>query len=476
MKIDYYVPLFISTIICLSGCALLSPHPKKPIINAPQQWRSQDNKTTIRPVSINTLAWWKKFHDPQLNQLMKEALTRNNDLGIATGNLLAAQAALQKVNFSWLPTLGGVGTGLSGRFSSRNIDAPTLPDPISSVLNRSHFDGYFAGFVPDYTLNIITNIKEGQAARFNLAMQTAEKNAVRLGIISQVAGSYFSLLGLKKQLILQEKMIHDATALKNFTTIQYQQGSVSKIRVASIEQFIATLRKKTPKIRHDITKVENALNVLTNKNPGNIITRNNFDNFSTQGIIPINLPSETLKARPDVAIAEYQLEISHAMVGVAVSELFPSISLTGLFGAASLQLTSLINAGQNFGAGLLFSKMPLVDMKVYSDIARAKGKKYAAYFNYIKTVRSAFAEVDNALSQHATVNQSYEQQRIAVEKAQEQYQIANNRYQQGAISYSSTLLVKLNLDYMKAALNQAKMQQMKSIVNLYQVLGGGACT
>jgi len=321
---------------------------------------------------------------------------------------------------------------------------------------------------------VLKNIKQSNVAHLNLAMQTAEQNAVRLGVISQLSGSYFSLLGLKKQLALQKQMIHDATALRNLTRLQYQQGSVSTINVAAIEQLIATLRKKKPIIQHDITKVENAINALTNKNPGAIITRNHFDRIRTQGVIPINLPSETLKARPDVAIAEYQLEISHAMIGVATSELFPSFSLTGLGGASSLDLRSVLNWGTGLGAGLVVAEMPLISMGIFANIAQAKGKKYTAYYHYIKTVRNAFAEVDNALSQHATIDQSYDQQDIAVQKAKEQYHIAEKQYQQGAISYSDTLSAKLNLDYMQAGLNQAKMQQMRSIVNLYQVFGGGS--
>lgn len=465
--------LLASIAIAISSCESLSSHTKKPVIDMPARWHSRDKHTIVQPVQVNALAWWTKFHDPQLNQLMTEALSNNNDLSIATGNIFAAQASLRKVQYSWLPSIGLGGTGFAGQFPNRKFVGPQLPLPQLPFNHSPRVNGYFAGFVPEYSLNILRNIKQGNAAHLNLAMQTAEQNATRLGVISQVAGSYFSLLGLKKQLALQEQMIHDATALRDLTTLQYQQGAVSTTNVTAIEQLIATLRKKKPIIQHDITKVENALNVLTNKNPGAIITRNHFDRIRTQGVIPIHLPSETLKVRPDVAIAGYQLEISHAMVGVAASELFPSFSLTGLGGASSLDLTSILSWGTGLGAGIAVAEMPLISMEAFANIARAKGKKYAAYYNYIKTVRNAFAEVDNALSQHASIDQSYDQQYIAVQKAKEQYHIAKNQYQQGAISYSDTLAAKLNLDYMQASLNQAKMQQMRSIVNLYQVFGGG---
>ena len=473
MKINYYSRMLPILLFLLSGCASLVPKDKKPGINVPTRWSLHDKKTVVSPVKINSLAWWQKFHDPQLDQLISEALVRNNDLGIATGNLLQARAYVQKIQLSWLPTVGLGGVGFTSQISNFNFQAPGPIFPGIKPNDSVLFDGYMAGFVPNYTLNVMQQLKLGEVAHLSLALQEAAKNAVRLGVISQVAGSYFSLLGLKKQLTLQKQLVSDAKALRKYTNIQYQSGAISEENLDVSDQLIATLQKKIPTLQHNITLVENALNVLIDKNPAPMITHNNFSHINTEGIIPINLPSETLKARPDVVIADYQLHIQQAMIGVAASQLFPSINLTGLLGTASLELGSLLRFNNKFGIGELIAGVPIINLGIYADISKAKGAQYTAYYNYVKTVRNAFSDVENALSQHSTINQSCEQQYLALKKAIQQSQIGLQQYKQGMIGYSETIMYKTNVDYMKIMENDCKMQQMGSIVNLYQVLGGG---
>ena len=473
MASTYYVCLLLSVLFLLPSCADLSTKHEKPAIKMPATWSSRDNKTKITSIKMNQVAWWKTFHDPQLNQLISDALVHNNDLSMAAGNIMQARASIQKIQAGWLPVLGLGGTAFKGEISDFSFQAPGVPFPIRNQDHSVHFDGYTAGFVPAYTLNIMQQLKLGKVAQYNLAMQEASINAVRLGVISQVAGSYFSLLGLQKQLSLQEQWVNDAKALRKYTQIQFQSGAVSQENLAVVDQLIASLQKKIPTLHYNITQVQNALNVLIDKNPGPLLTHNHFASIQTKGIIPINLPSETLKSRPDVAIAECQLQLKHAMIGVAASQLFPSINLTGLFGAASVDLGTLLRFGNGLGVGQLVGGIPLVNMEAFADIKKTKGERYTAYYNYVKTVRNAFAEVDNALSEHSTINESYEQQAVALKSARDQYLIAKKQYRQGVISYAATIMYKMNVDYMAAMLNESKMQHMASIVNLYQVLGGG---
>ena len=117
--------------------------------------------------------------------------------------------------------------------------------------------------------------------------------------------------------------------------------------------------------------------------------------------------------------------------------------------------------------------MPILNLGVYADIAKAKGEQYTVYYNYLKTVRTAFADVENALSRHSTINQSAAQQALALQQAKVQYTIVKQQYQQGMISFAQTIMYKMNIDYMEMMQNEIKMQQMASIVNLYQALGGG---
>ncbi len=467
--------LLTSLAVLVSGCGLLGPSYEKPVLTEPSYWNNSSATTKVESFNLAEQAWWRKFNDPVLNQLIESALTNNNSLQIAMGNVLQAKASLSKANMDWLPTMNAGGVGFAGQVFNSGFQNMSATPRLSALSPNSpqSFDGYAVGFIPTYTLNVFEEIKQGQIARGNLAVQEQARNAVRLGVISQLSGSYFYLLGLKQQLILQEQLLSDAEEMRKYSLIQYQMGSTSKFNSTGIDQYIAGLQAKIPSIRDAITQTENALQVLTNNNPDKIKTVKSFDEISTKEIIPVNLPSDVLKTRPDVIAAEYQLQVANANIGAVAAMFFPTINLTGMLGQGSLQLSNLFNAGGDFWLGQLGAGMPLFNMGLYAEKDKAKAGYYSTYYNYVQTVRNAFAQVDNGLSNNDSLNKIELQQQLALTKAQELYHLAMNQYQQGAAAYSYTVEMKLNIDYALINLNQVKIQQMNSIVNLYQVLGGG---
>lgn len=473
MKLKQMV--LVTSSVILSSCALLGPDYHEPQLNAPQAWSSKDGNTTNSSESMPDMAWWHKFNDPQLNALVESALVNNNNLQVAMGNMLQAQASLKKVQMSWVPTVSIGGAGFAGQYFNPGFQNNS-GYPLLNSLNQNNpqnFDGYAFGAMPSYTVNVFSLIKQGEIAKLNLAIQQQSVNAMRLGVISQVANSYFTLLGLHKQLELQQQMLTDAKDLRKYNQIQYNKGSIGQLNLDGLDQFIVSLETKIPEIEDNITQTENALQVLTNNNPGKIQMGNTFDNISTDGVIPVNLPSQVLKSRPDIAIAEYQLQVNNANIGAVTSQFFPTIFLTGNVGQMTMQLSNLFNVGGDFWTGALGAAMPVFNLGLYADVDKAKGGYYAAYYNYIQTVRNAFAQVDDGLSKHDSLNKQYKIQEAGYQKAQNMYTIGQKQYKQGAISLANTVGFKLNIDYTKAGLNQLKIQQLNSIVNMYQVLGGG---
>lgn len=458
----------------LASCALLGPDYVEPKLDSPVVWNSKDHHAVIESADLPDMAWWKKFNDPVLNQLIESALIENNNLQVAMGNLIQAQASLKQVQMNWVPNINLGGIGFVGQtFNPGFQNTSNNPNFTLTQNNPQNFNGYGVGLIPTYTLNVFNQIKQGQIAKLNLAMQKQAVNAVRLGVISQVADSYFALLGLQKQLQLQKQLVADAKEMRRYNLIQYKEGSVSDLNLTGIDQYVASVEAKLPSIQNSIVQTQNALRVLINNNPGKIFIRNNFDNISSSGIIPVNLPSQMLKSRPDIAMAEYQLQISNANIGAITSQFFPTINLTGMAGQDSLQLSGLFNAGGDFWLTQAAAVMPLLNLSIFSKIDKAKGSYYSAYYNYIQTVRTAFAQVDNGLSSHDSLDKTYKEQTLVLTKAQKLYQISQTQYKEGATSYANTVGFKLNIDYALANLNQVKMQEMSSIVNLYQALGGG---
>lgn len=471
-----YIVLFGFSINLLGGCSSWWPKYTPPDTKPPSTWSTFDPQTKIEQQNVSTLAWWKRFKNSELDALIDCALRRNNELHIAAGNLKLARASLQKIHMSWFPTLGAGYVTYGGTLENFGWVDSQGKSLFESLIGRKNlpYYGYSSGFIPNYTINLLAQWKQEEIAKLDVAKQIELTHAVRLTTIGQVVVSYFTLLGLREQLQIQNELLADLKSMRQYVQIDYQAGATSEMPLKSINQNIANIRKVIPLIKDSIVQAENSLRVLTNRNPGHIHTTKSFSSIQTNQIIPINLPAVVIKTRPDVVIAEYQLQQANATIAEAASQFFPIVNLSGFLGNSPFQFTNLFTIYTNVLNAELGAAMPLIDMSILADIKRAKAGRYTAFYHYMQTIRYAFAEVDNSLSKHKAINESYRQQAIVVSESTAQYRLANIQYQAGSISYSSTLSHRFNLHYAKAYLNKLKLQQLNSLVSLYFVLGGGA--
>lgn len=462
-------PSFLFILVSALASCSIGPEYHKPAVEIPQVWNAHGKPLQYTQIDMKEMAWWQQFHDPELNRLMDEALANNNTLQSAVGNVLQAKSALQSVKMQWVPSLYGGGVGLSGIMSNSTFSTPNrtfdeLNDPQS-------YHGYDVGFVPNYTMNVFAQIKESEIASLSLKAQEQMTNAVRLAVISQVAASYFSLLGFNEQLAIQKQTLSQMEAFRKYTDIQYQQGSVSSVNGAEVDQNIARLKAEIPITENNIVMASNALRALTDKNPGTIIPGKKFSQINQNAIIPANLPSKVLENRPDVAMAEYQLEINNANIGLMKSAFFPTVNITGGASTTSFAFQNIFKG--NFFWWQVEGGIPILNLSLYANIDKAKGGYYAAYYNYIGTVKRAFEQVDNALSQQASLQRAFSEQQKSLEKSEYLYKMTESQFNNGAISYANTVFSQLSLNESRLLLNGTKMQQMNNLVNLYQVLGGG---
>ena len=470
MKLKLLNVLLVSGIV--SGCGLLGPDYKKPDIDTPSNWNSGHSNVNESSPLMSDIAWWEQFKNPELNEMIHQALLNNNNIQIAIGNIAQAQASLKKAQMAWVPTINFGGSAYVGQSLNQNF-TPTGSLSGFPVANTQDFNGAYAGFTPSYSFNIFQNIKNEDVAKLNLRMQQAYKNSVRLAVIGQVAGGYFMLLGLHKQLELEKQMVADLEENRKYTKVQIANGSQSQMNLDEIDQAVYSISVNLSSIKDNIAQTQNALQVLMNKNPDTIITNTDFDDIKTDGVVPVNLPSEVLKNRPDIIYSEYQVQVSNAQIGVAMSTFFPSINLTSPIGLSTFQLSNLLSGSNDFWATQVSAAMPILNLGIYQDIKKSKANYYSAYYNYIQTVRSAFADVDNNLSRHASTDEAYSIQQKSMHSANELYHLGLVEYKNGSKSYASTISYKINIDNTKLNLNKVKMNQLTSIVNLYQSLGGG---
>ena len=447
--------------LAISACAMFGgPEYSRPNVNIPDQWSDNSRLFNAQESSSNiaALAWWQRFNDPQLNQLIKQVLANNADLSAASANIEAAQSNLKIVNSQWVPTINLGGGNFTGNFPPLFVNG---------------FDNYL-GLTASYNLNAASQIDNHKIAKLNIKLQQAKLNALRLTLLSQTATTYFQLIAANQQLVLFNQVANDLQAKQNLLTDQLQKGLISNLEVSDNQQKVLDLEAKIPQIRQNIMTLQNTLQVLLNHNPGVYPTDINLEQIKTSGVVPQNLSSKVLMQRPDIMIANYNLQIANAKIGAAYSNFFPTLNILAPVGAENYGSFENSNFfGSTYWFSFVSATIPVLSLVNYGKVDKAKAEYQAQANSYVSTVRSAFSEVQDSISWQKNSADSLKLYDQKLAAAGQTYKLSQIRFQKGAVGYASVLDYKLQMDTAQDNYNQAKLAQLNSLVNLYQVLGSG---
>lgn len=456
------------------GCSIWGPSYKQPDVNTPESWASTDSLSkvdkSVESADIAQLAnmkWWEQFNDPVLNSLVTDALKNNQNIQQQIGSIIQAQGQLQQVEMSWIPTLafapGYKATGSYTGTPNASVSQQTIGNNV----------GYFLNFTPSYSINIMQLLRQQEAAEAGVGMAKYSKDAMRLTIMGQVAGSYLSLRGYDYLLVLQKQLVEDTAKQYELGQAQYKEGYISLLTLQTYQQQYDSAKAQVPIMQNNIVATRNAIKVLVNKNPGDLERGLDFDKIPMEGLIPVNLPGVVLKSRPDIMQAESGLLQANANIGVATSYFFPTLNLTGATGLASNGLNTLFNAGSDYWQAQVAASMPFLNLAQYGVINTAKGAYYTAYWNYINAVRTAFSQIDSGLSGHDKLSRSYKEQKSAYLATVTAYNLEDGRFKQGLDSYMPVLTNKIAMENAAITLASSKTNQLQTIVTLYQALAAG---
>lgn len=454
--------LFLAAFLNLSGCAIWGPNYEKPQLETPDNWKSKDSLARIDGVPLPEMAWWDRFKDPVLNDLIKRALVQNNSVQAALGNIFQAKGILHQIEMRWVPRVDG-GAGYISVNDTNMVTGAKLP----------FNSGFSAGFIPNYSINILQQLRTQEQAQANLAATRAAKNAVRLGIISQMTGSYFSLREEQYRLELQKSLVEALDEIVKKYTEAHKEGLISAFALRQYSLQLADARAEIPVIQYNIVRLGNTIHLLLNENPGPVAEGQSFMALPFKSIISGNLPSKVLMNRPDVLSAEEQLRRSNANIGVNTAFFFPTISLTTPVGQSSQALSTLFTNPESYWQYQGGLSMPIVNLGQFGAIESAKGQYYTDYYNYQQTVRGAFASVDSDLASHEKYTESLEQMLLYFDTNRQRFENEQTRHTEGLVGMPEVLNLKVTMNQAGIQAAQSKLNQLLSIVRLYQDLGGG---
>lgn len=411
--------------------------------------------------TVSTLLWWELFNDPGVDTLVKIALFQNQDLLIAASRVQEARASLGFTKADQYPKLDvQAGSNRGNSVQGLKFDNVSSSHFISPVLSwEIDFWGKFS--------------RATESARAQLMASEYSLRSVQITLISEVISTYYLLLDYNQRLLISQETLESREHSLDIIEQRFAQGTIPEIDLnqSQIQREIAVA--SIPFYERFIVKTENALNILLGYNPGIIQDDKLLYSQYAPPEIPVGLPSELLERRPDIAQAEYNLMAQNARVGVAVAQRFPSISLTGILGLASSDLSTLTDGDPawSISAGLFG---PIFNFN--KNIARVEveeARTQQALYKYEKTVLNAFREVEDALVEVDTYKREADAKKRQFDAASNAARLSQLRYDQGVTSYLEVLETQRSAFSTALELSETRKNYLDSYVKLYKALGGG---
>jgi multidrug efflux system outer membrane protein len=315
-----------------------------------------------------------------------------------------------------------------------------------------------------------------ESAQADLLASEYSLRTIQLSLISEVASTYYRLQDFRRRLQISIKTLESRLQSLDIIQQRFDKGIIPELDLnqSQIQKEIAAA--SIPLFERQIAQTENALNILLGRLPGTIQSGVGLDRQVTPPEIPAGLPSSLLERRPDVAETFYLLQAQTAQIGVAEALRLPAISLTGLLGVASSELSNRTSEGVVWSAGASLAG-PLFNFgknKRRVEIEEARTRQ--ALFFYENTVLTAFREVEDTLVAVETYKRQMEAVDRQVTAARNANELSKDRYDQGVTSYLEVLETERQL--FSASLDLSELEQLKlnAYVGLYKALGGGWVT
>ena len=413
--------------------------------------------------SILNIKWWELFNDPILANLIQTGLNENKDVLIASSRIDQAMAQLGFTQADLWPKVGYSAGAQRGNVIG---GAPTQGFAAQNL---------FTGFgTLSWEIDFWGKFRRGnEAAKAELVASEYGQRTVQIGLIASIAGTYYQLLDYKWREYISRKTLDLRQESLNIIQARYDAGIVPEIDLnqAQIQRAIAA--SAVPLFKRSVAQTENALGILLGRSPGPITTGIELDEQQLPPDIPVGLPSLLMERRPDVLQAEAFLHAQTALIGVAVAQRFPSISLTGILGVASSDVSNLTAnpAAWAIGGSLLGPLFEFGKNKRRVEIERKITEQ--VMFEYERTVITAFQEVEDALVEISTLKEERQARMDHVTAANNAQYLSGERYDKGVTSFLELIESQRQSFEAQLSLSETTQKLFNAYVKLYKALGGG---
>lgn len=418
-------------------------------------------------------AWWAALGDPTLVELVDRALAHNLDLEVADARIRQARAARRAVAADGRPS---VGAGLSGERSRASENTPEGA-LASAGLSELETDRFELGLSASWEIDVFGGVRRAsQAADARLGEVIEGRRARMLGLVAEVARAYTELRGHQRRLALAEKNVGLQEETLRRQRDLHRVGLGSRLDVERATAQLEGTRSRLPPLRAEIRAAAHRLAVLGAEPPSALLEGllEAAPLADPPDLVPVGLPSELLRRRPDLRMAERRLAASSAEIGVATANLYPRFFLTGAGGAASDRFSDLFrSASRTWRLGPSIQWPIFQGGRLRAGIEAAEAGHEAALAEYRQAVLHAVEDVETALVRYAEEELRRRSLEQAAEAGAEAARLARVVYDKGLESFLVVLDAERTLVELEDALAVSETAVVLRLVAVYAALGGG---
>ena len=422
------------------------------------------------PVSAR---WWTTFNNAELDRRVDLALANSPTIASAQAALRQAQANVDATRGGLFPSVDGA----AGAIRSKSLQQGFSGSGSATPGGTSTYTIYNAGVSVSYTLDLFGAVRRGVEAQQAVAdAQRYQLAGTYLTLASNVATTSFREASLREQIRSTEEIIGLFQEQLDLVQKQFDVGAKSMGDVLQARAQVASARAQLPALRQQLAATQTQLAVYLGQTPASAeLTALSLDAIALPVDIPVSLPSELVRQRPDIRAAEAQLHRATAQVGVATANLFPQISLSGSWGSQAIQGgTDLFGSGTgvwNLGLNLLQPIFRGGTLRAQKRAAEAGLDQASA--NYRGTVLTAFQNVADSLRALELDAQSLAAQAEAEQATASNLDLVKKQYRDGSVNYLDVLLSTRLYQQARLAVIAARAARLADTAALYASLGGG---
>ena len=412
--------------------------------------------------------WWQNFEDPVLDSLILYASENSYSVLGAMENIRKARAAWNIARGKMLPTFD-IGMGWQRAKTSGNI---------ASTMYTEAWEGQFnAALSMQWQADVFGSIYMRSKAQKMLFMATEEEfRAVMVTLVANVATTYFSLCQSVEQLKVLRENVKSQHEIMEIVISRYNSGLASKLDVAQSRSVYYSTMAEIPAMQATIDGYRNKMAVLLGIYPQDLAGWPGEECSLPSYMEPIGVgvPAMLLRRRPDIRVAEKQVEANAAQLGATRRDWFPEVLLTGSIGFSSGEMKHLFRS-----KSLTWEIAPTIKWNIFSGGERLNATREAraaldqSIISFNSTLLTAVQEVESAMSQYKSSVEQIVSLREAVNQNEETLTLSLELYKQGLTEYQNVLDAQRTLLTYQGYLVQAQGGSLIYLVQLYEALGGG---